>query len=223
MNFCDFFWRCRQKQQPNGQLQRQPQPKQISGLGVGYELLNQIKRQTKTTNKKEIIAVANDEINQWKPLKNLDVDGSAYVMWQADKWNEILAIENDDGLQTATAMATADYVGEQSHRDDDDNPFKRSDNHHINAYTAFDLFTASNLMLNKRFVTLSIDCAKTLGNAVLYRIAETVLIRRFGILDTRLKNRTLGSHFLKVISNVDTSKWDAVAFKLMDDAIRLKV
>lgn len=75
-------------------------------------------------------------------------------------------------------------------------------------------------MLNEGFIGLFIDVENALGDAGLYKIAESVLIRRLGVLGVPLKNRALGPNFLNLIADVDTSKWDAVAFKIIDDAVQ---
>lgn len=196
-------------------VQAPASPESNSALGVA--LLNAIKQRSNTKNKEEIIAAAEKEIANWELLK-AEPDGSAYAMWCTEDWNEALEIDNSQGLRTATLMSTSLYVGSQLFIEE--NPFKRYHQHQKRVDTAFDLFAVSKLMLNKSLTGLFIDVKKALGDAGLYKIAESVLIRRLGVLGVPLKNRALGPQFSNLITKMDTSKWDTVAFKIIDDAVQ---
>lgn len=183
-------------------VQAPASPESNSALGVA--LLNAIKQRSNTKNKEEIIAAAEKEIANWELLK-AEPDGSAYAMWCTEDWNEALEIDNSQGLRTATLMSTSLYVGSQLFIEE--NPFKRYHQHQKRVDTAFDLFAVSKLMLNKSLTGLFIDVKKALGDAGLYKIAESVLIRRLGVLGVPLKNRALGPQFSNLITKMDTSKW----------------
>lgn len=62
--------------------------------------------------------------------------------------------------------------------------------------------------------------AQSLKNDDVFMLAEAILFRLLQILGVRLKNLSLSRNFMELITRMDTSKWDAIAFKLVNDIFR---
>lgn len=75
-------------------------------------------------------------------------------------------------------------------------------------------------MMNERISGVYVDVAQSLKNDDVFMLAEAILFRLLQILGVRLKNLSLGTNFMELITRMDTSKWDAITFKLVNDIFR---
>lgn len=166
------------------------------------------------------IKQADSEINQWKKVVKDGKKGGTYVIWNEEDWNNAAKLD-DETERILYQMATVLYVGAEKfeHLVSDEVDMYRWQAHHSKILTGIDLHIAAEINMNKRLVVSYIDVEDVLNDSELFLLSEGILIRRLRVLGGKLLNNALGASIPKLVTNFDTSQWNAVAFKLIDAAV----